>query len=46
MELIIWVGATSREMRNVVHDGCQVDIDTDPVQGVGNVVENESIYDS
>jgi len=44
MELIIWVGASRREMRNVVHGGCQMEIDKDP--GQGNLVENESIYDS
>jgi len=42
MKLIIRVGASRREMRNVVHDGCQMDMGTDPGQGVGNLVENES----
>jgi len=46
MELLILVGASRRVMRNIVHDDCQMDLDTDPGQGVGNLVENEYIYDS
>jgi hypothetical protein len=46
MELFIWVGTSRRVMRNIVHDVCRMDTDTDPGQGVGNLVENESIYDS
>jgi hypothetical protein len=46
MELVIWVGTSRRIMRNVVHDGYQMDIDMDPGQGVGNYVENECIYGS
>jgi hypothetical protein len=33
-------------MRNVFHDSYEMDIYTDPGQGVGNLVENVSIYDS
>ena len=40
MELVTWIGASRRLMRNVVHDGCQMDVDKDQGQGVGNLVEN------
>jgi hypothetical protein len=46
MELVILVGASRGVMRNVVYDGCQMDIDTDPGRGVGNLFENESIYNN